>query len=575
MKKLIYSMLALLCVAFTFTSCSDNDAQSENDPSKGSKNNPYTVAEAIDVVKDFTWTSNDEYDKTGEVYVKGKISRIVDNGTFAASGTFSNATFYISNDGAQNNEFYCYRILYLNNQKHKPGQTDIKVGDEVVICGKLMNYKNSTPETVALDAYLYSLNGATDGGPGYEGDGSKDNPYAVAEAIDVVKDFTWTSNDEYDKTGEVYVKGKISRIVDNGTFAASGTFSNATFYISNDGAQNNEFYCYRILYFDKQKYKEGQTDIKVGDDVIICGKLMNYKNGTPETVALDTYLYSLNGETDGGPGYVGGDGSKDNPYSVAEALDVVKDLTWTSNTEYDKTGDVYVKGKISKIANKGTYTEGGTYGNASFYISDDGAQNNEFYCFRILYFDKQKFETGQTDIKVGDDVVICGKMMNYKNGTPETVSGDAYLVSLNGKTESDQSVSFTTNSESQTWATATDATYGSGYATTTKGLNIGYYKHTGSSNPLTPNANQVRLYKNSVLSIASTEGKKIKKIVIGCAPNAGTSTYCYNMVGLEGGANAVADKDALTVTWNGSANKVILQANEGQVRMEEITVVFE
>ena len=47
------------------------------------------------------------------------------------------------------------------------------------------------------------------------------------------------------------------------------------------------------------------------------------------------------------------------------------------------------------------------------------------------------------------------------------------------------------------------------------------------------------------------------------------------MVGLEGGANAVADKDALTVTWNGSANKVILQANSGQVRMEKITVVFE
>lgn len=268
-------------------------------------------------------------------------------------------------------------------------------------------------------------------------------------------------------------------------------------------------------------------------------------------------------------------GSKDNPYTVAEAIDAVKDLTWTSNTEYDKTGDVHVKGIISRIVSYGTYTESGTYGNASFYISDDGTQNNEFYCFRILYFDKKKHEEGETDIKVGDDVVICGKLMNYKNGTPETVSGDAYLVSLNGKTESDPFVSFTTNSESQTWATATDATYGSGYATTTKGLNIGYYKHTCSSNPVSPNSNHVRIYKNCVLSIASTEGKKIKKIVIGCVPDAGTSSYCYDMVGLEGGANAVADKEALTVTWSGSANKVILQANSGQVRMEEITVVFE
>ena len=405
--------------------------------------------------------------------------------------------------------------------------------------------------------------------------GSKDNPYTVEEAIDAVKDLTWTSNAEYDKTGDVYVKGKISRIVSHGTYTESGTFSNASFYISDDGTQNNEFYCYRISYFNKQKYESGQADIKVGDEVVIYGKLMNYKQNTPETVANDVCLYSLNGATDGGPGYQGGDGSEDNPYTVAEALDAVKDLTWTSNTEYDKTGDVHVKGIISQIVSHGTYTEGGTYGNASFYISDDGTQNNEFYCFRILYFDKKKHEEGETDIKVGDDVVICGKLMNYKNGTPETVSGDAYLVSLNGKTESDPFVSFTTNSESQTWATATDATYGSGYATTTKGLNIGCYKHTCSSNPVSPNSNHVRIYKNCVLSIASTEGKKIKKIVIGCVPDAGTSSYCYDMVGLEGGANAVADKEALTVTWSGSANKVILQANSGQVRMEEITVVFE
>ena len=46
----------------------------------------------------------------------------------------------------------------------------------------------------------------------------------------------------------------------------------------------------------------GQTDIKVGDEVIICGKLMNYQNNTPETVANATYLVSINGETNGGSG---------------------------------------------------------------------------------------------------------------------------------------------------------------------------------------------------------------------------------------------------------------------------------
>lgn len=85
----------------------------------------------------------------------------------------------------------------------------------------------------------------------------------------------------------------------------------------------------------------------------------------------------------------------------------------------------------------------------------------------------------------------------------------------------------------------------------------------------------MRIYKNSVLSIASTEGKKIKKIVIKCAPDVGETTYCLDMVGLEGGSNAVANKSALTVSWYGSANRVVLQANNGQVRMVGLTVEYE
>ena len=42
-----------------------------------------------------------------------------------------------------------------------------------------------------------------------------------------------------------------------------------------------------------------------------------------------------------------------------------------------------------------------------------------------------------------------------------------------------------------------------------------------------------------------------------------------------GGAGATADKSAFTVTWSGSANKVVLHANNGQIRMEKITVEFE
>ena len=664
----------------------------------GTSEDPYNVAAARDLVKDFTWTSNTEYDKSEEVYVKGIISKIADNGTYSQSGTFGNASFYISDDGKDANNLYAYRILYLGNEKYTSG-TDIKVGDEVVICGKLMNYRGNTPETVANEAYLYKLSeGGDTPTPGGNGSGTLSDPYTPKGAIDAVKDLKWTSNSDYETTGDVYVKGKISRIASGGTYTEGGTYGNASFYISADGTETDEFYAFRLLYLGNKKFESGQTDIKVGDEVIIYGKLMNYRGNTPETEANKAYLYSLNGNTggdtpepptpgdvksvtvaefnaaaesqtqvyelvgtiggsinttygnfdltdatgtvyvygltktelgygtqndksypdlglkegdkikirgyrgsfgdkievmyawfiekvDGGDPTPGGNGSgtQADPYTPKGAIDAVKDLTWTSNTDYQSTEDVYVKGKISRIASGGTYTEGGTYGNASFYISADGTETDEFYAFRILYLENKKFEEGQTDIKVGDEVVIYGKLMNYKGNTPETVSGKAYLYSLNGSTTpggggdtpTGSSVSFETNASAQTWSAETDGTYGAGFSSTTQGVKVGYYKHTSTSTAVAPNDKHIRVYKNSVLSVTAPTGKKIKEMVLTTEPNAGTSKYCWDMAGLEGGASATANETALTVTWSGSAEKIVLQANNGQVRVKSISLTFE
>ena len=448
MKKTIYSLLTMALAVFALTSCEDVPSPFDF-PTKGGEvpgvisepagsgtlADPYNVAAIIERAEALA-----EDELSPAYYFKGIISSIKEE-----FGTqYGNATFYISDDGNAKNQFYIYQAYYLNNKKWAEGDKQIEVGDTVVICGKLTNFRG-TRETKQREAYIYSLNGAGGGGGGTptgeaKGSGTLEDPYNPAGAADAVKNLTWTSNDVYDTTGDVYVKGKISRIADKGTFTEGGTYGNASFYISEDGTQNGEFYCFRILYLGNKKFESGKTDIKVGDEVIVCGQLMNYRNNTPETVAGKAYLYSLNGTTEGGGGGgTGGDakgsGTLNDPYNPAGAADAVKNLTWTSNDVYDTTGDVYVKGKISRIADKGTFTEGGTYGNASFYISEDGTQNGEFYCFRILYLGNKKFESGKTDIKVGDEVIVCGQLMNYRNNTPETVAGKAYLYSLNGKTE--------------------------------------------------------------------------------------------------------------------------------------------
>ncbi len=146
---------------------------------------------------------------------------------------------------------------------------------------------------------------------------------------------------------------------------------------------------------------------------------MNYRGNTPETVAGKAYVYSLNGKTEGGGG------GSDTPAGDAKG----------SGTLADPYNPLGAAAAVKNLADKGTFTDGGTYGNASFYISEDGTENGEFYCFRILYLGNKKFESGQTDIKVGDEVIVFGKLMNYRGNTPETVAGKAYLYSLNGKTE--------------------------------------------------------------------------------------------------------------------------------------------
>ena len=131
------------------------------------------------------WKSNTEYETSDNVYVKGKISKI--NETYTASGNNGNATFFISEDGTEeSDQFQCYRILYLGNKQYTSG-TDIKVGDDVVIYGKLMNYRGNTPETVAKGAYLYSLNGNTEGGgddTGGDTGGGGDTGTAMTKSVD-------------------------------------------------------------------------------------------------------------------------------------------------------------------------------------------------------------------------------------------------------------------------------------------------------------------------------------------------------------------------------------------------------
>ena len=250
-----------------------------------------------------------------------------------------------------------------------------------------------------------------------EGNGTVDSPYNPLAVVQYIKSLEAGVN----SSDYVYIKGIVSS-----TKEISAQFGNASFYISADGTTTGtQFYVYRVKGLGNKNIAS-DDEVKVGDDVIICAKVVNYGGNTPETVQGEGYIYALNGKTEGGTtpstGQATGDGSKENPFNSVAANQMASKLA--SGEKTDK--QYYIKGKVVSV--KEAFSA--QYGNASFYISDDGKEDNKFYVFRTLYLGNEKWTEGKTNVAVGDEVVVCGSLINYMGNTPETVQGETYLVSL-------------------------------------------------------------------------------------------------------------------------------------------------
>ena len=118
-----------------------------------------------------------------------------------------------------------------------------------------------------------------------------------------------------------------------------------------------------------------------------------------------------------------GEGTLDSPYDAAKATKVASALA-----DGETKAGVYVKGIVKSFKDVSGIAQ---YGNISYYITDaDGAAN--FYVFRGKYLDNAKF-TSEDQLKIGDEVVVYGDLVNYMGNTPELAQGN-YIVSLNSST---------------------------------------------------------------------------------------------------------------------------------------------
>ena len=252
--------------------------------------------------------------------------------------------------------------------------------------------------------------------------GTATDPISVADAIANAKAIGTEASAK-----DFYVKGKISSI----KFEYSAQYGTATYNISDEGSTGTVFTVYGSYYFDNKSWQEGQTQIAVGDEVVVCGKIINYNGNTPEFADKKNYLVSLNGKTSSevvpveNPEDKMDHGTAASPINVADAIaDAIAIGTKAS------TNDFYVKGKISSIK----YEYSAEHGTATYNISEDGTAGTEFTVYSSYYFDNKSWQEGDNQIAVGDEVIVCGKIINYNGNTPEFASKQNYLVSLNGNT---------------------------------------------------------------------------------------------------------------------------------------------
>lgn len=115
-------------------------------------------------------------------------------------------------------------------------------------------------------------------------------------------------------------------------------------------------------------------------------------------------------------------GSAANPYTASQAFEIASKMSDTATLT-----DVYVKGVITEVTEIST-----SYGNATYIIADEPGGEMTLTIFRGKWFNGDKF-TKEDQLKVGDEVVVKGNLINYKGDTPEMAQNNQ-IVSLNGET---------------------------------------------------------------------------------------------------------------------------------------------
>lgn len=385
-----------------------------------------TLADPFNVAGILEYTSSLEADKntTTKVYFKGYVTSFKSGEE--PGNSYGNATYYIADTPNGTNTFYVFRGMYFGGKSFTSAD-QLKVGDEVLLCSNVVNYKGNTPETVQKECEVVAING--------QGEGGGDAPTPTESS----KESPLTVEAAQSASGNAYVKGFIVGYV-NGMGYADATFGAAAadeteLLLAATADETDATKCIPVQLpsGDIRTALNPSKAENIGQEVVVYGSLEKYfgVTGVKSTswAKFGGKEYGKDpeggdeGSVDNGP--VAGSGTAQDPYNVAAVIAKASALASGAESEA-----VYFKGYVTSF--KANEEPGNSYGNATFYVSDtNGAGGNSFLVYRCMYYSGEKF-TSADQLKVGDEVVIYSPLTNYMGNTPETVQKKGQIYLING-----------------------------------------------------------------------------------------------------------------------------------------------
>lgn len=349
------------------------------------------------------------------------------------------------------------------------------------------------------------------------------------------------------------------------------------------------------VYVRTSTYAKFATMVMPTEKINITGILSRFANDIqimPRTLDDIQPYDGLDYESTWTPTEPDGDGTAAKPFNVAAAIAKCQEVgTTTSSQKY------YIKGYVVADAEASEQ-----YGNITFELADSKDGGVRFTAYQMAGSDGKKLSSG-FKVSKGDEVVICGKVVNYNGSKPETEGqGKSIIVSVNGKDTKGTAINGGDNSGSGdnnngsgdnggdnnsgnmtksiaenviTFVSGTPANTpvsvdlnAQGWAnqaipttvTLEDGTTIDFSKGEGGTDPKFYTATKgIRCYAKNTITIKSTS-KNIAKVVVTC------DTYLQNNVLQIGNEQLYAAKNDKTVTicneWTGTSGGTQLRAQK-------------